>query len=130
MSDSARAAEEGIRSIFGFLEHRAQHTPDGIRWETLDWENQPHYTPTIFLGTGGIPFFFADYHRLTGEARALELAEGALRWCSSPARETERNPEWDWCRNGIMRGRSGLGLAWLSLAAASRDPSHLARAVA
>src|SRR5215207_9647267 len=121
MSDGTRLAEDAARSIFQFLERTAEPQADGTRWQTLDWDNQPHYTPVIFTGAGGISFFLADYYRVTGERRALELAEGAVRWCASPAREADRDPEWDWCRNGIMRGRSGLGLAWLNLAAASDD---------
>ena len=127
---SARLGEEGARSIFGFLEKRAERVADGVRWETLDWGNQPQFEAAIFTGQGGIGFFLADYYRVTGETRALELAEGAVRWCASPARESERDPEWDWCRNGVMRGRSGLGLAWLSLAAASGGRAHLAEAAA
>jgi lantibiotic modifying enzyme len=130
VSEYARIAEDGVRSVFGVLERKAERQADGIRWQTLDWDNEPHYTPAIFIGTGGISFFLADYFRVTGERRALELADGAVRWCASPSRDAERNPEWDWCRNGIMRGRSGLGLAWMTLAAASGDRAHLAHAAA
>lgn len=125
MSDGARLGEEGARSIFQMLERTAEPRPDGTRWQTLDWHNRPHYTPAIFTGAGGISFFLADYYRITGERRALELAEAGVRWCASPARETERDSELDWCRNGLMRGRSGLGLAWLSLSKASGDNAHL-----
>lgn len=130
MSGSAGLAEEGARSIFLRLERTAEPQADGVRWRTLDWDNRPHYTPAIFTGAGGISFFLADYCRVTGERRALELAEGGVRWCAGPAREADRDPEWDWAVNGIMRGRSGLGLAWLNLAAASGDKGHLAGAAA
>src|SRR6058998_2309546 len=103
MSESERIGEEGARSIFGFLERRAEPTEGGVRWETLDWGNKPQYEAAIFTGQGGIGFFLADYFRVTGERRALELAEGAVRWCASPARAGERDPEWEWCRNGVMR---------------------------
>lgn len=121
-------AQDAAHSIFRQLERTAEPQSDGIRWQTLDWHNRPHYIPEIFTGAGGIAFFLADYHRLTGSHRALELAEGAVQWCASPARDAERDPEWEWASYGVMRGRSGLGLAWLSLAAASESKDHLARA--
>ncbi|HEU5315796.1 MAG TPA: lanthionine synthetase LanC family protein, partial [Chloroflexota bacterium] len=127
-ADASALAQDAAHSIFRQLDRTAEPQPDGIRWQTLDWHNHPHYIPEIFTGAGGIVFFLADYHRLTGSARALELAAGAVQWCASPDRESHRDPEWEWASNGIMRGRSGLGLAWLSLAAASESKDHLARA--
>ena len=129
MSEATRLGEEGARSIFGFLARRAEPVEDGVRWETLDWDNEPQYSPFIFTGAGGISLFLADYFRVTGEKRALELAEGGVRWCASAGREEWRDPDQEWCRKGIMRGRSGLGLAWISLAAASGNAAHLAEAV-
>jgi lantibiotic modifying enzyme len=127
-ADATILAQDAAHSIYRQLERTAEPQPDGIRWQTLDWHNQPHYIAEIFTGAGGISFFLADYYRLTRTPRALELAEGALRWCASPARDSERDPEWEWARNGIMRGRAGLGLSWLSLAAASESKDHLSHA--
>jgi hypothetical protein len=100
-----------------------------VRWRTLTWENKPQYDFAVAWGVAGIPLFLADYARLTGTARALELAEGALRWCSRPERLAEGSAE-AWCRDGLMRGRAGVGAGWLRLAAVSRDAGHLAQAAA
>ncbi len=124
---STELAKAGAHSIFGFLARRAERMGDQVRWETLDWRNRPQHSPAIFTGQGGISFFLADYYRLTGNAEALDLAIGAVRWCASPDRAMD--PEWEWCRNGIMRGRSGLGLAWLHLGAATGDAEFAVRAV-
>jgi len=126
----ASVAEEAAHSVFSFIERAAERVADGVRWQTLDWHNQPHFTPAIFTGMGGVSFFLADYYRLTGNGIALELARGGLEWCASPAREPERDSEWEWASNGLMRGRSGLGKAWLSLHRASGDASHLECAAA
>ena len=126
--DTAALARDAAHSVFRQLERTAETRPDGVRWQTLDWHNRPHYRPEIFTGAGGIAFFLADYARVTASRRALGLAEGLVRWCASPTRDSDREPEWEWARNGIMRGRAGLGLAWLSVAAASEDHDHVARA--
>jgi lantibiotic modifying enzyme len=125
---AAGTGARGAHSVYGFLARRAERVADGVRWETLDWHNRPQHTPVIFTGQGGISFFLADYHRLTGSAEALDLAVGAVRWCAGPERSVD--PDWEWCRNGIMRGRSGLGLAWLHLGAATGDGAFTARAAA
>lgn len=130
VAEASRLGEAGAHSIFSVLERTADRDGDLVSWETLDWHNQPQRVPAIFTGMGGIVFFLADYARITGSERALALAEGAMRWCASPDREPERDPEWEWASNGIMRGRSGLGLGWLALHRASGDPAHLAAAQA
>jgi lantibiotic modifying enzyme len=125
MTAETAEALEAVHSIFDFIARRAEAVPEGVRWETVDWHNQPYYTPTIFLGSGGIPFFLAGYHQLTGSTRALDLAVAATRWCASPQAARLIDSEWDWASNGIVRGRSGLGLAWLALYAATGDRQFL-----
>ncbi len=93
--DPDALAQDAAHSIFRQLERTAEVQADGIRWQTLDWHNRPHYIPEIFTGAGGIGFFLADYARLAGSGRALELAEGLVRWCASPARDADRDPEWE-----------------------------------
>jgi lantibiotic modifying enzyme len=129
---TARQIEEtartGADSVYGYVERTAEPVPDGVRWQTLSWENEPHYDPSVFNGVAGIVFFLADYYRLTGVARALDLAWGAVRWCSSPERTV--GPEAAWLRDGLVRGRAGVGMAWLRLAAVTGDAQTLAPAAA
>lgn len=114
-----RLARAGADSVFSYLARTAEVVANGIRWPTDDYpdENVPydgkvHFDGAIFLGVGGIPFFLADYYRLTGEARALELALGAARWCSARDRMFGGDR---WTPDALCFGRAGVGLAWVHL---------------
>ena len=125
-----QSPKEAADSVFSFVERTAEAVPGGVRWKTLTWENTPQYDFGVFWGTGGIPYFLADYHRLTGNTRAMDLAIGAARWCSQPERLTEGSAE-EWRNDGLVRGRAGVGMAWLRIAqAAGGDKEALAQAAA
>lgn len=126
--DVAETARMGADSVFGYIARTAQVAPDGVRWQTLNWENEPHYDTSVALGVAGIVLFLADYYRLTGVARALELALGGARWCSSPERTVA--PEAEWNRDSLVHGAAGVGMAWLRLAAATGERQHLTPAAA
>jgi lantibiotic modifying enzyme len=124
-----RTAREGADSVYAYVERTAEpvdsrpdqpNRPDRpdqqnaqYRWRTLTYENEPQYSADPGNGVGGIVLFLADYHRLTGVQRAIELAHGGARWCLAP----EQLPEDD----SLTHGRSGLGMALLRLAAAGDD---------
>jgi lantibiotic modifying enzyme len=126
--DIGETGRRGAESVFRYVERSAEVVPDGVRWRTLTWENEPQYDFSVFYGSGGIPIFLADYGRLTGDGRALELAEGGMRWCSQPARLHEGSAE-EWRNDGLVRGRAGIGYGWLRLAGVTGSNDHLARAV-
>jgi lantibiotic modifying enzyme len=91
----------------------------------VPYDGRVHYDGAVFLGVGGIPFFLADYYRLTGEARALELAVGAARWCSAPDRTFSGDA---WTPEALCFGRAGIGLAWVRLWEVTGDRECLDRA--
>ena len=123
-------ARAGADSVYSFVERRAEHVPEGVRWQTLTWENEPQYDFSVFWGSGGIPLFLADYSRLTGDTRALDLAIRGAQWCSQPERLSEGSAE-EWRNDGLVRGRAGVGMAWLRIAqAAGVDRAAMAQAAA
>lgn len=124
-----QTARAGADSVFGYVERTAEAVPDGVRWRTLTYENEPQYDLSIFNGVGGIPLFLGHYHRLTGNERARELAEGAMRWCSQPERMHEGSAE-EWRQESLLRGRAGIGMGWLRLAQATGDRDLLVHAAA
>jgi lantibiotic modifying enzyme len=117
IQDTARA---GADSVFGYVERTAETVPDGVRWKTLSYQNEFYYDPKVFDGVAGISLFLSDYHHLTGNARARDLALGANRWCSAPERTHEDE--------SLYVGRTGVGMAWLRYALATGDPEALQRA--
>ena len=64
-AETAALAADAAHSIFRYVERSAEHTPDGIRWQTLSYRNTPQYEADVFNGVAGIPLFLADYYRLT-----------------------------------------------------------------
>ena len=104
---------DGADSIYRFVERTAERVPEGVRWQTIDYENHPHYSYEAFNGCGGIGVFLADYGRQTGNASALDLAREANRWCSTVELA---GPE-----RGLLTGRTGAAMAWLRLAAATGE---------
>lgn len=119
-------AKAGADSVYAYVERTAEPVADGVRWQTLNWENELQYDASVFHGVAGIAIFLADYYRLTHIDRALELATGAARWCSSAERTVA--PAEAWRRDGLVRGIAGAGMAWLRLAAAGGQPGAVAQA--
>ena len=105
------AAEEGAHSVYRFIERTAERVPEGARWQTIDYGNQPEYHYNAFNGCGGIGAFLAEYGRQTGSAAALDLAREGNRWCSTV--DTEG------CQRGLLLGRTGAAMSWLLLAQAT-----------
>src|SRR5437867_12975015 len=75
-------ARASARSVYRYIERSARRGPRGVRWRTGGSPRRPRYGTAIYDGAAGISLFLADYHRLTGSRRALDLALGSLRWCS------------------------------------------------
>jgi lantibiotic modifying enzyme len=113
-------ARSGAQSVFSYVRRTAETVPDGVRWQTLSYENEPQYSAALGNGVAGIALFLADYYRLTQDQAARDLAHAGLRWCMSPAQTVEDD--------GLCGGRAGIGLAWLRVAAATGDREALAMA--
>jgi lantibiotic modifying enzyme len=109
----AKLGRSGAESVFGYVERMAEVVEDGVRWETLDYNNELNYNPSIFNGVAGICIFLADYFKLTGEERARELALGGLRWCSRPEPEREYF--------ALYFGWTSVLMGWLHLAKVTGD---------
>jgi hypothetical protein len=60
----AHTAREGAESVFRYVERTAERVPDGIRWQTLSYENQPYYDASVFNGVGGIRLLAPDEVRM------------------------------------------------------------------
>jgi lantibiotic modifying enzyme len=113
-----RDARAGADSVYGYVERTAEAVGDGpagdqYRWRTLTYENEPQYSASPSNGVSGIVLFLADYYRLTGVARALELARGGARWCLAPGNLPENR--------SLTNGISGVGMALVRLAAAGDE---------
>jgi lantibiotic modifying enzyme len=98
-----------IESVYLFINRTAEEVDEGYRWKTINYVDQPQYHYNVFNGVGGIPMFLRDYHAVTGESKALELARGALRWCQSD-RPLEGN-----FQRGVQFGKTGIAFACLHL---------------
>jgi lantibiotic modifying enzyme len=125
------ALRDAADSVFAYLERTAEAVPGGVRWQTMSFDGEPHYSGRLYNGVTGISLFLADYHAVTGSARALELAEQAVRWSAAPVQveadraKPFRGPGMDY---SLLVGRAGLGRAWLQLAGASQERGHLEEA--
>jgi lantibiotic modifying enzyme len=120
-------ARAGADSVYGYLARTAEVVPDGVRWQTLTFTNAPQYAANVSNGVAGVSLFLSDYARLTGLARAQELARQALDWCVVPGRalRTDFPTESD---TSLGLGWAGVGLAWLRHAADPTDTVALGRA--
>ncbi len=108
-------AQRGAESVYSYIERHAEPVTGGIRWQTLDYGNEPQYNPSIFNGVAGIGLFLADYYHRTGEKRASELARGACQWSLLPEHKGHTR--------GLCTGRTGIGMACLHLAQILDDAS-------
>jgi lantibiotic modifying enzyme len=104
-----------VRSILGFIKRTAESSESGCSWETIDYANKPHRSPSIFNGVGGISFFLVDAYGRTGDREALGLAQGAIDWCAAyTGKHYER---------GLHFGKTGAALAALHKAVALGEKS-------
>lgn len=127
-SSATELVETGAESVLRSLLATAERVPDGIRWQTLDYQNEPHYDTNLYNGVAGISLFLSDYYRLAGDDRARELAEGALRWCMAADRPPGKDPAGLSLPQSLYSGIAGLGLAWLRLALATHSDEALTNA--
>jgi len=104
--DSLTAA---VESVYSFIASTAEETDHGYRWKTIDYSDVPQYHFNVFNGTGGIPLFLRDYYHLSGEARAMDLARGAFRWC-----QHDQPAEGNYQR-GLQTGKTGIAFVALHL---------------
>lgn len=100
---------DAVESVYSFISATAEKTDLGYRWKTIDYSDQPQHHFNVFNGTGGIPLFLRDYHRLSGDARAMDLARGALQWClqDEPASGNHQR--------GLQTGKTGIAFVALHL---------------
>lgn len=119
-SSDQTLAISGADSVYAYVRQLAETVPEGMRWQTLDFHNEPQYHVSVFNGVAGIGLFLADYARIrdAGEARALAL--GANRWCMAHSHETDNE--------SLYRGRSGIGISWLKYFALTQDGEALINA--
>jgi len=108
------AVIDSTESVFGFIARTAERVPEGVRWQTINYGNEPEYHYNAFNGCGGIGVFLAEYGRQTGSADAVDLAREANRWCSTV--ETEG------FQRGLLLGRTGAALSWISLSQVTGEP--------
>ncbi len=112
------ATVTGVQSVFSFIERTAEKVPTGIRWRTIDYENNPHYSYNLFNGSGGISLFLTEYHRQTETAIALDLAIGCCRWCMYTDHEKSFS-------RGLLTGKTGIAMAALDLWRLIQDDEYL-----
>lgn len=125
----ASEVRAGADSVFQYLRRTAEWLPGGVRWQTRNDAGEPQYRGDLY-SNGGIPLFLADYHRVSENGEALALAVRSAAWCTDPRREflgdrIDGSDPWS-----LLGGRTGPGLAWLRVAAASGDAEPLHRAAA
>ncbi|MFD0894649.1 hypothetical protein KBB96_05480 [Luteolibacter ambystomatis] len=105
MNDLIAAAD----SVYSFINRTAEEVAEGYRWKTVDYTDQFQYHFNVFNGVGGIPLFLRDYYLLTGNTRALELAEGAVAWGISDSPEVCNH------QRGVQLGKTGIASVCLHL---------------
>ena len=76
------SAVEGADSIFRFIQRTAEPVSEGMRWQTISYQDQPHYQYGAFNGCGGIGIFLAEYARQMSSAAALDLKATTTCRCS------------------------------------------------
>lgn len=116
-----RFAADSADSILRYISRTAEPGADGVRWRTLNYDDELHYDPNLFNGVSGIALFLADYYHIRGDESALDLAIGAAKWASAPARLPEDH--------SMGYGVSGIGMAWLRIHAVTQDERALNEAL-
>ena len=128
--DRFLAAAQSVADSIAAL---ARPAVGGARWETRSYTGQPQYSTTVFGGTAGVVFLFADLFRVTGDPKAREVAEAAAMWVEGQSKADLRDTNGD---AGLYFGMSGHGQMCLHLYEATgrerwlRDAQARARAVA
>lgn len=114
MDSGETAIDEAVQSIYGFIRRTAEPAPVGRTWTTINYENQPHHSVSVFNGVGGIAFFLIDYYRRTGIAGAAVLAQDAVDWCAGYSGPCPQR--------GLHTGKTGAALAALYRSAVLNEP--------
>lgn len=110
MESNDESLEAAVGSILGFIKRTAEPSETGLCWETIDYTNGKHRSPTVFNGVGGIGFFLVDAYRRTGDQEALVLAQGAIDWSAAFSGKHYKR--------GLHFGKTGVALAALHKTAA------------
>ena len=94
------------QSVADSIAAQARPAVGGARWETRSYTGRPQYAATVFGGTAGVVFLFADLFRVTGDPKAREVAESAAMWVESQSKSELREVDAD---AGLYFGMSGHG---------------------
>jgi lantibiotic modifying enzyme len=106
-----------------WLKQMAVHQGDVVWWPRFEARETPP-NGTLYNGVPGPVLFFLEYHRLTGDAGARELAEKGTRWLMQHARVTENGYTWpapgseedqNGAVPGLYTGSAGVGATFLAL---------------
>ena len=112
VEETARA---GADAVYRYLERTAEAGPEGVRWRSLSFKDEPQYGADLYNGVAGIAVFLAEYARTTGHPAAAALARRALAWCAVPG-QALRHDFPTVADTSLGFGTAGLGAAWLRLA--------------
>ena len=115
-------AQEGADSVFEYINRTAEMTPEGVRWKTLGMQDDYYYDISVYNGVAGISLFLSDFFRVTGTAKARDLALGANQWCTANEHTVIGK------RRGLCDGWTGIGMAWLHAYTAINESSLLTEA--
>ena len=115
-------AQEGADSVFEYINRTAEMTSEGVRWKTLSMQDDYYYDISVYNGVAGISLFLSDFFRVTGIAKARDLALGANQWCTANEHTVIGK------RRGLCDGWTGIGMAWLHAYTAINESSLLTEA--
>ncbi len=116
-SEDQTLLKEGADSIFQYIKCRAEEAEEGIRWQTLTYDNKSQYSANAYNGISGVSLFLSDYYYFFGSSKAKELSCGALEWCTSEKHRTKGE--------GLYFGMAGIGMACLRFSVVSDNPKTL-----
>ena len=111
-------ARSAADSVFRYVRQSAETVNGGVRWQTLNGENQLYYHPSVYDGVAGICLFLTDYFGITQDEEANTLALDGLEWCSLPEHDLSAELYFGW---------TGVALAWLRLASVTGDMRLVAK---
>ena len=118
--ETRELARSAADSVFRHVRLTSERVGGGVRWQTLNGENQLYYHPGVYDGVAGVCLFLADYFAVTHDEEAKSLALDGLQWCSLP--------EHDRSAAELYFGWTGVALGWLHLARVTGDAGLLAKA--